>query len=240
MESTPADLRVLAWVKAAARARLFGPSKELTDHDGSTRVAVRTARVRRVDSAAVGAGASRAERPLLAPRLPRSAQATARPDRHPLGLRRPRPQRSADRQPERAAPLARVFRQLYALRFPIRHMRLVDVYGPTSSQPADGDLSGSFECRQAVPSPCSGGTGTGSWSEHAYGEAVDLNTIENPYVGCGRTRERSSLPYLNRSRLRPGMVTPAVVQAFRSIGWGWGGNWTGSTKDYMHFSASGH
>ena len=93
-----------------------------------------------------------------------------------------------------AAPLARVFRQLYELRFPIRHMRLADVYGPSSSQPADGDLSGSFECRQAVPSPCSGGTGTGSWSEHAYGEAVDLNTIENPYVGCGRTRERSSLP----------------------------------------------
>ena len=139
-----------------------------------------------------------------------------------------------------AAPLARVFRRLYALRFPIRHMRLVDVYGPSSSQPADGDLSGSFECRQAVPSPCAGGTGTGSWSEHAYGEAVDLNTIENPYVGCGRTRERSSLPYLNRDRLRPGMVTLAVVQAFRSIGWGWGGNWTGSTKDYMHFSASGH
>ena len=139
-----------------------------------------------------------------------------------------------------AAPLARVFRQLYALRFPVRHMRLVDAYGPSSSQPADGDISGSFECRQAVPSPCSGGTGTGSWSEHAYGEAVDLNTIENPYVGCGRTRERSSLPYLDRSRLRPGMVTPAVVAAFRSIGWGWGGDWTGSTKDYMHFSKSGH
>ena len=58
-------------------------------------------------------------------------------------------------------------------------------------------------------------------------------------MGCGRTRERASRPYLNRSRLRPGMVTPAVVQAFRSIGWGWGGDWTG-TKDYMHFSASGH
>ena len=138
-----------------------------------------------------------------------------------------------------AAALARVFRQLYALRFPIRHMLLADMYGPSSSQPADGDLSGSFECRQAVPSPCSGETGTGSWSEHAYGEAIDLNTIENPYVG-GRTRQRSSLPYLDRSRLRPGMVTPAVVAAFRSIGWGWGGNWTGSTKDYMHFSKSGH
>ena len=139
-----------------------------------------------------------------------------------------------------AAPLARVFKRLYQLRFRIRHMRLADAYGPTDSQPADGDISGAFECRQAVPSPCSGGTGTGSWSEHAYGDAIDLNPIENPYVGCGRTRKRASIPYLDRSRQRRGMVTPAVVQAFSSIGWGWGGNWTGSTKDYMHFSASGH
>ena len=139
-----------------------------------------------------------------------------------------------------AAPLARVFKRLYQLRFRIRHIRLAEAYGPTRSQPADGDISDAFECRQAVPSPCSGGTGTGSWSEHAYGDAIDLNPIENPYVGCGRTRKRASIPYLDRSRQRRGMVTPAVVQAFSSIGWGWGGNWTGSTKDYMHFSASGH
>ena len=139
-----------------------------------------------------------------------------------------------------AAPLSRVFRRLYELRFPIRHMRLADAYGPRRSRPADGDVSAAFACREAVPSPCTGGTGTGSWSEHAYGEAVDLNPIENPYVGCGRTRRRASRPYLNRSRLRRGMVTPAVVRAFRSIGWGWGGAWTGSTKDYMHFSATGH
>ncbi len=44
----------------------------------------------------------------------------------------------------------------------------------------------------------------------------------------------------DRSRLRRGMVTPAVVSAFRSIGWGWGGAWTGETKDYMHFSSTGH
>jgi hypothetical protein len=139
-----------------------------------------------------------------------------------------------------AAPLSRVFRQLYVLRFPIRHMRLADAYGPARSRPADGDVTASFECRQAVPSPCVGGTGTGSWSEHAYAEAIDVNPVENPYVGCGRTRDGSSAPYLNRSRLRRGMVTPAVVRAFRSIGWGWGGSWSGSTKDYMHFSASGH
>ena len=139
-----------------------------------------------------------------------------------------------------AAPLGTVFRQLYKLHFPIRHLDIDEAYGPASAQPADGDISGSFECRQAVPSPCVGGTGTGTWSEHAYGEAVDLNPVENPYVGCGQTRDPASRPYFDRARVRPGMVTPAVVRAFRSIGWGWGGSWAGSTKDYMHFSATGH
>jgi hypothetical protein len=139
-----------------------------------------------------------------------------------------------------AAPLARVFRQLYRLRFPIRHMRLSDAYGPASARPADGDVSGSFDCKQAIPSPCVGGTGTGAWSEHAFGEAVDLNPVENPYVGCGGVHNPASRPYLNRARHRRGMVTNAVVRAFRSIGWGWGGNFAGSTKDYTHFSATGH
>lgn len=140
-----------------------------------------------------------------------------------------------------AAPrLRRVFRRLYQLRFPIRHMRLADAYGPKRARPADGDVTAGFECRQAVPSPCTGGTGTGSWSEHAYGEAIDLNPVENPYVGCGMTRDKTALSYLERTPLRRGMVSPAVVRAFASVGWGWGGAWSGSTKDYMHFSATGH
>jgi hypothetical protein len=139
-----------------------------------------------------------------------------------------------------AAPLKQVFRRLYELRFPIRHMRFSDLYGPRRARPPDGDVSASFHCRQAVPSPCTGGTGTGSWSNHAYGKAVDLNPLENPYLGCGRVHDPRSRPYLDRSRLRRGMVTPAVVRAFKSIGWGWGGDWSGRTKDYMHFSVTGH
>jgi D-alanyl-D-alanine carboxypeptidase-like protein len=142
---------------------------------------------------------------------------------------------------ERAArPLARVFRRLYRLDFPIHHLRLADVYGPVSGRPRDGDPSGSFECREAVPSPCTGGRGTGSWSMHAYGLAVDLNPVENPYVGCGQSHDPAARRYRDRSRHRRGMVTARVVRAFRSIGWGWGGSWTGNTKDYMHFSATGH
>jgi hypothetical protein len=75
---------------------------------------------------------------------------------------------------------------------------------------------------------------------HAYGLAVDLNPVENPYVGCGQSRNPRARRYRDRSRHRRGMVTARVVKAFRSIGWGWGGSWPGNTKDYMHFSASGH
>ncbi len=130
-----------------------------------------------------------------------------------------------------AQPLLRVFARLYGLRFPIREMN------PLALSAADDTAS--FQCRDAASSPCPGTPPTHSWSEHAYGEAVDVNPRENPYTGCGVTRDKSALPYLNRSRHRAGMVTPSVVAAFASIGWGWGGNWSG-TQDYMHFSANGH
>ena len=140
-----------------------------------------------------------------------------------------------------AAPaLERVFRQLYKLHFPIRHMRLADAYGPVRDRPRDGDVSASFACRKAVPSPCPGAGGTRSWSNHAYGLAVDLNPTENPYVGCGQSRDPKTRPYRDRSRHRRGMITRRVVKAFASIGWGWGGAWTGNTKVYMHFSINGH
>jgi hypothetical protein len=139
-----------------------------------------------------------------------------------------------------ARALKTVFAKLYALRFPIRHMKISDTYG--GPVPKDGDVTASFECRQAAASPCTGlgNKRTGSWSNHAYGLAVDLNPVENPYVGCGQTRDPTAVSYMNRSRVRPGMVTSAVVRAFASIGWGWGGAWSGSTKDYMHFSWNGH
>ena len=137
-----------------------------------------------------------------------------------------------------AAPLSRVFRRLYELRFAIRTMRL-DIYDPRKTP--NPDTSGSFECRRVAANPCPGVRRSTSWSQHAFGRAVDINPVENPYVGlsCGRSRDPRSKPYLDRSRLRRGMVTPAVVAAFKSIGWGWGGDWT-TTKDYMHFSANGH
>ena len=127
-----------------------------------------------------------------------------------------------------------VFSRLYAERFPIRRMEPIDVYQGNDEASMAADNTSGFNCRYAVA------TGPPRWSAHAYGEAIDVNPVENPYTGCGATNDRASVPYLNRSVLRPGMVTPAVVAAFASVGWGWGGSWTGATQDYMHFSVNGH
>jgi hypothetical protein len=138
-----------------------------------------------------------------------------------------------------AGPVAKVFAKLYGMRFPIRDGAFSSVYGPHPWK--SGDVTASFECRNAGASPCSkGSTTTHHWSNHAFGEAIDLDPRENPYVGCGMTRDKTAISYMKRSWHRPGMVTPAVRRAFASIGWGWGGSWIGSTKDYMHFSINGH
>jgi hypothetical protein len=131
-----------------------------------------------------------------------------------------------------ARAIVSVMRRLYRARFPIRRMQLIDVYGASDFRSIEADNTSAFNCRPA--------TGSSSWSEHAYGQAIDVNPIENPYVSGGRTSHPASVPYLDRSRIRPGMAYEggALVEAFRSIGWGWGGHWSG-IKDYQHFSASG-
>jgi hypothetical protein len=137
-----------------------------------------------------------------------------------------------------AFSVTKVFAKLYAMRFPIRDGAFSSVYGPHPWK--SGDVTASFECRNAGASPSSSSTTTHHWSMHAFGEAIDLDPRENPYVGCGMTRDKTAVSYLKRSWHRPGMVTPAVRSAFASVGWGWGGSWVGSTKDYMHFSVNGH
>jgi hypothetical protein len=132
-----------------------------------------------------------------------------------------------------AKDVVKVFRKLFDARFPIRRMRLIDAYGGSDFQSIEADNTSAFNCRTA--------TGSGRWSEHAYGRAIDLNPIENPYVEGGRVYHDASRRYVDRSKRLQGMVHAGdvVVRAFASIGWGWGGYWNGSVKDYQHFSASG-
>jgi hypothetical protein len=125
------------------------------------------------------------------------------------------------------------FADLFAHRFPIRRMRLVDDYVASDHRSIEADNTSAFNCRRA--------TGATRWSQHAYGRAIDVNPIENPYVYAdGTTTHAASRPYLDRSRHRTGMAYRGgvLVGAFARAGWGWGGSWPGPT-DHQHFSANG-
>jgi hypothetical protein len=130
-------------------------------------------------------------------------------------------------------PLRRAFAALFAARFPIRRMRLVDRYGGSDYASIQADNTSAFNCREA--------TGSSRWSEHAYGLAIDINPIENPYVYANNTTTHpASDPYLDRADVRPGMAVAGgtLVGAFDTIGWGWGGRWPRPT-DFQHFSVNG-
>jgi poly-gamma-glutamate synthesis protein (capsule biosynthesis protein) len=131
-----------------------------------------------------------------------------------------------------ARPVVRVFRKLYAARFPIRRLKLVEAYGSNDDRVDLADDTSGFNCRYVG--------GTHVWSEHAYGRAIDVDPLENPEISHGRVSNRRYRPYRNRSRRRPGMIHAGdvVVRAFASIGWRWGGSWH-EPRDYQHFSATG-
>jgi len=134
-----------------------------------------------------------------------------------------------------AAAMLSAMRRLFRLRFPIRRMRLVDAYGADDRSSMAADNTSAFNCRFVVGSP-------GIWSEHAYGRAIDVNPIENPYVtDSGFVSPPAGAPYARRARHARGMIHRhgPVVEAFAAAGWEWGGNWPWP-KDYQHFSATGH
>jgi hypothetical protein len=127
-----------------------------------------------------------------------------------------------------------VFSRLYAERFPIRRMEPIDVYQGNDEASMAADNTSGFNCRYAVA------TGPPRWSAHAYGEAIDVNPVENPYLEGGIVHPRSGARYLDRSRFRPGMAVIGgdLVHAFLAVGWHWGGRWA-SSPDYQHFSSTG-
>jgi hypothetical protein len=122
-----------------------------------------------------------------------------------------------------------VFRQLWAKRFPIRRLQPISVYRGDDDASMAADNTSGFNCRFVA--------GTTHWSMHAYGEAIDVNTVENPYVRGSTVKPPAGRAFLDRSRYRKGMAVRdgVLVRALASVGWKWGA----SFGDYQHFSTTG-
>jgi hypothetical protein len=123
------------------------------------------------------------------------------------------------------------FRRIYDSGFPLTSVRLVDDFGGSDAASMAADNTSAFNCRAVT-----GGT---TFSRHSYGDAVDINPRENPYVLGTLVLPPSGAPYVSRPN-SPGVIHEgdAVVQAFDAIGWSWGGRWR-SPVDYQHFSRTG-
>ncbi len=130
---------------------------------------------------------------------------------------------------EVAEDVVGVFAALHEARFPIEEMRVTTQAELDAPPTGDGNNTTAFVCRSAV--------GSSTFSQHAYGLAVDINPFQNPYQKGAVVLPELSTSYLDRDDLRPGMILEGgpVVAAFDAIGWGWGGRWQ-SLDDYHHFS----
>ena len=135
---------------------------------------------------------------------------------------------------DHAADLVWVFEQLFNARFLIQNMELVDRFESNDDLSMAANNTSAFNCREVAWKP-------GVWSNHAYGTAIDINPLVNPYVAGNVVLPPEGVAYADRSVEVAGGIYrgDAVTKAFADIGWGWGGDWS-SAKDWQHFSASGN
>jgi hypothetical protein len=133
-----------------------------------------------------------------------------------------------------------VFRQLFSEHFPFKRIGLARAFHEKrydENVDSRRSVTASFNCRVVITPDGPQDT----FSQHAYGLAIDVNPLQNPFVGAdGSVHDPLARPYADRSLMEPGMIHDGdpIVQAFAAIGWSWGGDWSGD-KDYMHFSQSG-
>ena len=129
---------------------------------------------------------------------------------------------------EIANEVLEIFKEIYEGDFPIAQIRLIDYYGADDYYSMAANNSVGFNFRYIA--------GTNVLSRHAWGMAIDINPIQNPFIRGDIILPLAGGEYLDREDVRPGMIVPGdvVYTAFTSRGWIWGGHWT-LPIDYHHF-----
>ncbi len=137
-----------------------------------------------------------------------------------------------------AKEITEIFKELYRIGYPIHRMTLVSDYEGNDYNSIENDNTSAFNCRNV--------TGGSKWSKHAYGLAIDINPIENPYLKKGKhSSHDKSIPFENRTHKNLAKTEDIAVllrndratQTFIKRGWIWGGDWK-YIKDYQHFQKS--
>lgn len=131
-----------------------------------------------------------------------------------------------------AQDLVDIFYELYESQYPIEKIHLIDEYNADDEASMADNNTSCFNYR-TVP-------GRTKLSNHAYGLAIDINPLYNPYVRTKDGKELISpdnaVPYADRGADFSHKIdkNDLCYKVFMEYGFTWGGAWN-SSKDYQHF-----
>jgi hypothetical protein len=129
-----------------------------------------------------------------------------------------------------AAHLAKLFKRLHAMRFPIAQIRLMHEYGGDDCAAIADNNTSCFNQRLVA--------GQELISLHSYGLALDINPMQNPCLTANDDTNtvvvQGSVKFLNRNVQHPGMIEPMVPLVCEAGFLHWGGTWR-KPVDYQHF-----
>lgn len=132
-----------------------------------------------------------------------------------------------------ALELKKIFEKLYAAKYPIQSVRLIDDFDADDERSMQANNTSCFCFRQVA--------GHKVLSRHSLGLAIDINPLLNPCVrddGKGGTliQPSTAREYVDRNKEFRGKISHGDLcyKLFREAGFRWGGNWR-TLKDYQHF-----
>lgn len=132
-----------------------------------------------------------------------------------------------------AQDFVEIFYELYRNEYQIEQVLLIDEF--------DGDDTASMEANNTSCFNYRVVEGSTSLSKHAYGLAIDINPLYNPYItynkdGTENVSPASAQAYADRSGSFPYKIdeNDLCYRLFKEHGFTWGGDWN-SCKDYQHF-----
>lgn len=129
---------------------------------------------------------------------------------------------------EIVADVVEVFGQLYSARYPVEGITPITSFAGDDNASMAANNTSAFNCRVV--------TGGSTWSRHAYGTAIDINPVQNPFVADQVVLPAAGTRYVDRHAYHPAMIRPGdvVTRSFAAVGWRWGGDFR-RRSDYQHF-----
>lgn len=132
-----------------------------------------------------------------------------------------------------AQDLVEIFYQLYLNEYQLESVLLIDEFNGDDTASMEANNTSCFNYRVV--------SGSSSLSKHAYGLAVDINPLYNPYVtyekdGTEKISPDAATAYADRSASFSYKIdeNDLCYKLFTQHGFLWGGNWN-HVKDYQHF-----